>query len=101
MPTVAPKMFNIKDIPDSNAYLKHRKFKDIIPCNLPIEGSISSRNLVQELRSPIVLRQPLRNKKKDKPLSQEVNFAEVPETSDDHSYANEIPEFLKKVELSK
>ena len=95
MPTVSPKVFNLKDVPEGS-YMTNRKYKDASPSFLSVDGFISSRNLVQELRPPFV-RKPLRNKK-DKP--QEFKN-EVPEPSDDHSYANEIPEFLKKVELSK
>jgi hypothetical protein len=60
----------------------------------------TSRNLVQELKSTSNLRVPFRQRRKDKPLSQELNL-EIPETNEDKYQANQIPEFLKKVEVSK
>lgn len=99
MPTVSPKICTVKDPVEVCTY-RHRRFREMMPMILSGEMQNNSRNLVQELRSTNNLRIPFRQRKKDKPLSQDLNM-EVPEANEDKSRANEIPEFLKKVEVSK
>lgn len=100
MPSAAPKVFSIKDTPDSPSYLKHRRFKDMLPVLLPVDPSKTSRNLVQELRSPVLFKAPVKLRKKPKNLSQELMLPGTPQTCDDKVQEKEDSEFLQKVENS-
>lgn len=99
MPTVSPKICAVKDPIELCTY-RHRRYREMMPMLLSGEVPKTSRNLVQELKSTSNLRVPFRQRRKDKPLSQELNL-EIPETNEDKYQANQIPEFLKKVEVSK
>ena len=101
MPTVSPKVFNIKDNPDVHSYSRHRKVQDKIPTIIVGHHNIIPRNLVEELRSKNVKKEANRIHFRHKAPSQEVITKDLIDFTDDVSSANEIPEFLKKVEVSR
>ena len=103
-PTIPPKVFNLKEHEPFSYYSRHRKFKDSMPVCVQKDMAMSSRNLVKELRPFEASAQviALKEAKSSVRISKmRVKSTDCLDVDDGQSSANEIPEFLKKIEVSR
>ena len=100
LPSVSPKIFNVKDIADKYTYSKHRRSQNRNYTLITGNSEIIPKNLVEELRAKNTPKEYVNNSKFRLP-SPLIISKEIMDSGDDLSSANEIPEFLKKVEVSR
>lgn len=98
-PTVPPKVFNLKDpVEPFSYYSRQRKFTELSPID---PSSNTARNLVSELRPFCQLESKKKKIKKTGKFFNRVKSSDLLEVNEKDSPVNEIPEFLKKIEVSR